>query len=92
MNNTVLNIVVGKPLVEPWHLFAFSEQDWEINEKEHALFTNERNLPRVLLKAGIIPSISELRRNKPDLMKELNAIDFFSIKWGKKTVFIAVGE
>ena len=86
------NVVIGTPLCEPHLLFAHDEEDWEKNEKSVTLFTNERYLPRILVEAGIAKSANEVRKNRPELVKELAAIDFFRLKWGKKFLWIAVGE
>lgn len=86
------NVIIDTPLVHPSHLFAFNEQDWEENEKENTLFTSERFLPRILVEAGIVKSTSEVKRNKPQLYITLDKIDFLDIKWGKKHLFICVGE
>lgn len=86
------NVVIGKPIVNPTEFFALNQQDWEENEKEITLFTNERFLPRLLVAAGIVKSTSEVRRNRPDLVKNLIDIDFIQVKWGKHFLWIMVGE
>ena len=87
------NIVIGKPLVEAKTLLSFNNDDWEKVEKEKTLFTEERFLPKILVNIGIYPSISEIRRNKPELMKTLNEICFIDgLKASKKRkVWIIVG-
>lgn len=88
------NIVVGKPVVDPQQLFALDEDDWDKVEKEKTYYTEERFLPRILVDIGIYPSISEIRRNKPQLVINLNHIDFIDgLKVSKKRkLWIAVGE
>lgn len=101
------NIVVGMPIVEPAIAFSFSNKnedemdncsydidDWETTEKEKTYFTNERFLPRILVDIGIYPSVSEIRRNKPELMVTLDKIEFIDcLKVSKKhKVWILVGE
>jgi hypothetical protein len=51
-------------------------------------------LPRILVDIGIYPSVSEIKRNKPELMVELNQLDFLdNLKVSKKRrVWILVGE
>ena len=73
------NIVIGKPIVEPSTMFATNE---------------ERFLPRILVDIGIYPSVNEIRRNKPELMIELNWLDFIdNLKVSKKRrLWILVGE
>ena len=88
----VHNIVIGTPLVAPELLIASNKDDWENNEKSQTLFTEERSLPAILKEAGIVPSISEVRRNRPELMIKLEIPDCFWVKWGKKRVYIVVGE
>lgn len=86
------NIVIGKPLVDPWTLISNSEEEFENFDKKDTLFTDKRSLPAILVDAGIVSSRSEIRRNKPELCKELNNLDCFWVKWGKQKIFIIVGE
>lgn len=88
----IQNVVIGKPLCEPELMFAFNQADWEENEKSQTLFTEERYLPRILVAAGIAKSANEVRKNRPELVKELTEVDFIKIKWGKKFLWIMVGE
>lgn len=86
------NIVVGNPIVDVSSLLATDNKDWEENEKKTTLFTETRWLPAIMKDAGIVQSTSEIRRNKPELCIELNELDCMNVKWGKKSVFIIVGE
>jgi hypothetical protein len=86
------NVIIGKLLVEPEQLFASSKEDWEKVEKEKTYYTEERFLPKILVEIGVAPSVSEVRRNKKELVKTLDKPDYLEIKWGKKRVFIGVGE
>lgn len=90
----VENIVIGNPVVEPQQLFAADENDWNRTEKEKTYFTEERFLPRILVDIGIYPSISEIRRNKPQLVVTLDHLDFMDeVKVSKKRkLWIAVRE
>ena len=88
------NIVIGKPIVEQSIMFATNEDDWERNEKEKTYYTDERFLPRILIDIDIYPSVSEIRRNKPELMISLDKLDFIdNLKVSKKRrLWILVGE
>ena len=86
------NIVIGKPIVEPWELLAFDKRDWEENEKKDTLFTETRWLPAIMKEAGIVKSASEVRRNNHKLCITLDKLDYVQVKWGKKFLFIIVGE
>ena len=88
------NIVIGKPIVEPFIMFATDEDDWIKFEKEKTYYTDERFVPRILVDIGIYPSVSEIRRNKPDLMISLDKLDFINnLKVSKKRrLWILVGE
>lgn len=90
----VENIVIGKPIVEPSTMFSLDENDWNRTEKEKTYYTDERFLPRILIDIGIYPSVNEIRRNKPELMVELNQLDFLdNLKVSKKRkLWILVGE
>ena len=88
------NIVVGKPIIDPTYIFSVDENDWDNIEKEKTYYTNERFLPRILVDLGVYPSVSEIRRNKPQLMVNLENIDFIAdLKVSKKRkMWILVGE
>ena len=86
------NVVVGKPIVRVESLLAFDETDWEENEKSITLFTETRFLPTIMKEAGVVQSVSEVRRNKPELCITLDKLDCINIKWGKKFLFIVVGK
>ena len=73
-------------------LFALNESDWEDVEKEKTLFTYERYLPKILVDCGLVKSTSEVKRNKPQYDIVLNNKDFLEIRWGKKKLWICVGE
>lgn len=88
------NVVVGKPITEPQQMFAKDENDWNKIEQEKTYYTNERFLPRILVELGVYPSISEIRRNKPNLMVSLDNVDFIdNLKVSRKRrLWILVGE
>lgn len=88
------NIVIGKSLIEPQYIFASDQEDWDKNEKEKTYFTDERYLPKILVKLGLYPSVSQIRKNKPDLMITFDKPDFvFKLKVKKKHwLWILVGE
>lgn len=86
-----LNVVIGKPLVEPHTLLASSFEDWIHNEQKMTLFTKERNLAKVLVESGIVSSRNEVKRNQPHLDKILDTPDCLEVKWGKKRLYIVVG-
>lgn len=90
----VENIVIGKPIVEPSIMFSLDKDDWDKTEKEKTYYTDERFLPRILVDIGIYPSVNEIRRNKPELIVELNQLDFLNnLKVSKKRrLWILVGE
>jgi len=85
------NIVIGQPIVEPYEFFAKNNEDWENIEKEKTLFTIERFLPKLLVEIGVAPSVSEVRRNRKDIVKTLEGLDYLEIKYGKRKLFILVG-
>jgi len=87
----VENVVVGTPLVEPQRMLASDENDWETVEKQKTLFTEERSLAAILKMVWIVPSTSEVRRNKPEYAIALNKPDYIEVKWGKKRLFVVVG-
>ena len=87
------NVIVGTPLPgTPAELFGSSTIDWVINEHNQTLFTEERVLPRMMKEAGIVKSTSEVSRNRPEVQRSLDKLDFFQVKWGKKFLWILVGK
>lgn len=85
------NVIIGNPLLVPaWELFADSEADWIENESRQTLFTETRLLSKVIVEAGLAPSIGEVRRNQPKMHVLLNKPDFFVVKWGKHYLNVAV--
>jgi hypothetical protein len=86
------NIVIGKPIVESCDIFAKDMEDWEKNEKEKTFYTEERFLPKILVEIGATKSISEIRRNRKDLMITLYELDYKEIKLGKRRIFVLVGN
>ena len=86
------NVVIGRPLVEPWKLISKSEDEFNQFDKYNTLFTNERFLPAILVEAGVVSSRGEVRRNKPNLCVSLNTLDCLWVKWGKQKIYIIVGE
>ena len=88
------NIVIGKPIVDISTMFAKDNDDWINVEKDKTYYTNERFLARILVDIGIYPSISEIRRNKPELVINLDKLDFIdNLKVSKKRkLWILVGE
>ena len=86
------NVVIGKPLFDIRQVIAFDNDDWEKNERAVTLFTETRFLPAIMKEAGLVDSTSEVRRNRKDLVITLDKPDCLNIKWGKKRLFIVVGE
>ena len=87
-----LNVVIGKPLVDPKTLLALDYLDWKNNEQPQTLFTETRYLPAVMKEAGVVQSTSEVRKNRPDLNISLENPDCLWVKWGKKRLYVIVGE
>lgn len=88
------NIVIGKPIVSEKDMFSINDNDWNEIEKDKTYYTDERFLPRILVDIGVYPSISEIRRNRKDLMITLDKLDFIDkLKVAKKKyLWILVGE
>jgi hypothetical protein len=88
----IRNVVIGNPIVDVAGILASDSCDWENNEKDYTLFTETRFLPAIMKEAGIVSSTGEVRRNKPELCITLDRLDCINIKWGKKFLYIVVGE
>ena len=50
------------------------------------------SLETLMKEAGLVNRVSEVRRNQPKLCVTLDKLDFVKVKWGKKFLFILVGE
>ena len=87
----VKDIVIGKPICEPWYMFCNEQNEWD-DIKNNVLFTEERYLPKLMVDCGLVKSISEVRRNKPELVINLDKPDFIEVKWGKSRLYIQIGE
>ena len=87
----VKDIVIGKPICEPWYMFCNEQNEWD-DIKDNVLFTEERYLPKLMVDCGLVKSISEVRRNRPELIKTLDKPDFIEVKWGKSRLYIQIGE
>ena len=87
----IKDIVIGEPICHPWYMFCKEQDEWDYI-KSDILFTEERYLPKLMVECGIVKSISEVRRNKPELMINLDKPDFIEIKWGKARLYIQVGK
>ena len=87
----VKDIVIGKPICEPWYMFCNEQNEWD-DIKDNVLFTEERYLPKLMVDCGLVKSISEVRRNKPELVINLDKPDFIEVKWGKSRLYIQVGK
>ena len=86
------NIVIKKPLCTPESIFAINEKDWVENEEDKTYWTDETFLPQILVDLGIVKSRNEVRKNKPQLFINLDKFDYIEVKWGKRKLFILVGE
>lgn len=86
------NIIIGKPIVPVWNLVSSSKQDYKEKEELITYFTETRSIAKIFVEIGIVKSVSEVRRNKPELCNELNALDCINVKWGKHKFWVVVGE
>jgi hypothetical protein len=86
------NVVIGTPIVEISGMFSINKDDWCYNEAFKTHYTQERFLPKLLVECGLVNSVSEVLRNKPQFKTTLDKLDFIEIKWGKRKLFVLVGE
>lgn len=94
MTNGIINIVIGKPLIPWWELYCtrFPSIDEIDFERNLTLFTDERTPAKILKGLGVVKSISEVRRNKPEFCESLTTPDCFWLKWGRNKFWVIVGE
>ena len=83
MNEVHRNIVINSTLLSPEYMFASSHEDWINVEQDKTYYTEETFLPKIMVDIGIVKSINEVRRNKPNLLINLDKYDYIEIKWGR---------
>ena len=76
-----MDVIVGKPVLTPEEV-GF----------ENVIHTEERFLPRILADLKIFKSASEVRKNRPDLVIELNKQDMMEVRIGKRVVWLLIGD
>lgn len=91
MSKFIENIIIGLPIVNPTTLYSDGSITDINNENEKTYCTHERNLAKIFKEIGVVSSISEIRRNKPELCKDLVDLDCFWVKWGKHRFYVIVG-
>ena len=78
------NIIVGKPLVDIKEL--------GVNKNEVSVKTNEIFLPKILKEFNIFSSTSQVKKNRPDLWRELKDFEMTKLEIGFKRIWIIKGE
>ena len=91
MAQFIENIVIGYPIVSPVSLYSDGTIKDMNEENAKTYCTSERNIAKILKELGVVSSISEVRRNKPELNKDFTDLDCFWIKWGKRKFYVIVG-
>lgn len=81
------NVMIGYPIVALSDLIP-------VNEFKDTLVTSTRYLPKIMVEAGIVKSTSEVIRNRKDLCITFpdDMTDCITIKWGKKFLYIVIGN
>jgi hypothetical protein len=77
-------VVIGKPLV--------SLEGLGLDCQCQTLYTEERFFPRILVDLEVFPSVSEIRKNRKELVKTFDKLDFITFKIGTRVVDVVVGE
>ena len=88
------NIVIGCPIVPCGILLSDGTTNDIIEEHNKTYFTSNRNMAQILKELYVVPSISEVRRNKPELCETYpdDYLDCLWIKWGKRKFYVIVGK
>lgn len=94
MAKHIENIVIGIPLVPCGVLISDGGTPDMLNEMEKTYFTNNCNIAQILKELGVVPSVSEVRRNQPMLISNLDNdyVDCFWVKWGKRKFYVVKGR
>lgn len=87
------NIVIGKPICNITGLISDGTLNDYNEEIEKTYITDNRSIPNILKDLGVVKSVSEVRRNKPELFKEslTDHADCFWVRWGKRKFYVIVG-
>lgn len=86
MNITYPNhyvVVVDKPIA--------TLEEMGLSDCNNIHHTSERFLPKILVKLKIFPSVSQVRKNRPDLWLDLKKPDWLTFKIGERMVDVVVG-
>lgn len=83
------NIVIGKPIVELWNLLGSNKDDKTFESV--TAYDTEKSLAKLVVKYGFMQSNTEVRRNRMDLVRQLDKLEFTNIKIGKKKFCLIVG-
>lgn len=75
-----MDIIIGKPLVSS-----------DVLSLDDPVYSSERYLPRLLVDLGIFPSVSQVRKNRPDLCITMDTPDCIEFRIGKRRLYIVVG-
>lgn len=51
-------------------------------------YTHIRFIPEILLSLNFVKSKSEVKRNKPELFRDLRHEEYLEIKWGKRKLWL----
>ena len=88
------NIIICVPLCSWTELITDGTKNDIKKEMEQTHFTSVRNLAYILKEIGVVKSVSEVRRNKPDLCTVIpdDTVDCFWMKWGKRRFYVVVGK
>lgn len=88
------NIVIGIPLVPCGMLLSDGTTNDIIMEHDKTYFTSNRNIAQIFKELGIVSSISEVRRNKPELCTTYadDYRDCLWVKWGKRKFYVIIGR
>lgn len=78
------NIIIKQPLVDLTLL--------DITDEENTVFESETFLPRILVKYGLFKSTSQIKKNRPDLWRDLTEPEFTELKIGHRRVWLVVGK
>ena len=79
------NIVIGEPLVNIEKL-GIRQQEETVFEKEEIF------IPKLLKKYGFFKSTSQVKKNRPDLWRELKDFEMTKLKIGHRRVWLIKGE
>lgn len=84
------NVVVANSILDPLEILSnWSAGDWNYNELPKTMYgVEERFIPKIMQMTGVVSTTGIVRKNRPELWREIKSGEYLEIRWGKKKLFV----